>query len=100
MFDPRPHHRDDPVDVLFDGVQRSAFRRLAHHAPELARGGERRLPRGADIALVGPHGYETYARALRIIRLSRTTRATSSANFAEGPTYLPQLAAVVIKLIY
>ena len=37
MLDPRPHHGDDPVDVRVDGVKRTAFRGLAHDAPELAR---------------------------------------------------------------
>jgi hypothetical protein len=28
VFDPRPHHRDDPVDFLVDAVQCAALSRL------------------------------------------------------------------------
>src|SRR5680860_1081066 len=55
MLNPGPHLGDDPINVVVDGVQFAALRRLAHHAPELARAGERRLPRSVDIAFVGPN---------------------------------------------
>src|SRR5690606_5589503 len=54
VLDLGPHHGDDPVDLLVLGVKRAGLGRLAHHSPDLATVAERRLPLGADIALVGP----------------------------------------------
>src|SRR6056297_2757364 len=54
MLDLGPDHRNDAIAPLVLRVKRPSLGRLAHDTPNLALLGERRLPHGADIALVGP----------------------------------------------
>ena len=46
------NHGDDAVDVLIDGMQHAALRRLAHDAPDVARADQLPFVLSANITLV------------------------------------------------